>query len=159
MEVLSKADDEELRYYLLQLVQALRYESGDDSQLASFIVNRAVKSIHLAVPLHWYLYTEWEDPTFGPRAGYVHKIFQQKLPPGSPIVEAISKQMGMVAQLHCIIKELKVCDRQEVLAAWLVGGSTTASLAHRHQGVLLHEKQSVCKRWWDLAVHSVSSCT
>ncbi len=108
VDVLSKADDEELRYYLLQLVQALRYEASDDSQLASFIVNRAIRSIDLAVPLHWYLYTEWEDPTFGARAGYVHKIFQQKLQPASPIVEAISKQMGMVAQLHCIVKELKV---------------------------------------------------
>ena len=30
--------------YLLQLVQALRYESQDDSQLARFLVNRAMQT-------------------------------------------------------------------------------------------------------------------
>jgi hypothetical protein len=27
--------------------------------------------------LHWYLYTEWEDPGFGPRAERVHRAFQE----------------------------------------------------------------------------------
>ena len=42
VSVLSDAGDDELMGYLLQLVQALRYESEDDSQLARFLVDRAV---------------------------------------------------------------------------------------------------------------------
>lgn len=115
--------------------QALRYESSDDSQLASFIIDRAACSIDLAVPLHWYLYTEWEDPTFGPRAGAVHKRFQKQLPPGSPIVDAISKQMGMVAQLHCIVKELKASRgsatrKTERLQEMVGPGGPLAELMH-----------------------------
>ena len=53
MEVLKRADDEELRYYLLPLVQALRYEPSDDSRLARFLVSRATRDIALGVPLHW----------------------------------------------------------------------------------------------------------
>ena len=53
VEVLKRADDEELRYYLLPLVQALRYEPSDDSRLARFLVSRATADIALGVPLHW----------------------------------------------------------------------------------------------------------
>ena len=51
--VLQKADDEELLCYLLQLVQALRYEAADDSPLASFLVSRARTNTTLAIYLHW----------------------------------------------------------------------------------------------------------
>lgn len=124
VEVLQKTDDEELLYYLLQLVQvggvrclwqaglpslharkhclgkiklrprlsaatmhpsrrhcasthphttlqALRYESCDDSRLARFLVGRAHRSVTLACFLFWYLCTELDDPVFGPRASYV----------------------------------------------------------------------------------------
>ena len=38
---LSDAGDDELMGYLQQLVQALRYERQDDSQLAKFLVEHA----------------------------------------------------------------------------------------------------------------------
>lgn len=53
VEVLKRTDDDELRYYLLQLVQALRYEAVDNSKLATFIVQRASKNPTIAVLLHW----------------------------------------------------------------------------------------------------------
>lgn len=53
VEVLKRTDDEELRYYLLQLVQALRYEVVDNSKLATFIVERASKNPVIGVLLHW----------------------------------------------------------------------------------------------------------
>lgn len=51
--------------------QGLRYEAEDDSRLARFVVSRARGNATMGVWLHWYLYTEWEDPAFGPRAGCV----------------------------------------------------------------------------------------
>ena len=53
MEVLKRTEDEELLYYLLQLVQALRYEEADASPLAHFLVQRAVANPTLAFTLHW----------------------------------------------------------------------------------------------------------
>lgn len=67
---LRKADDEELLMYLLQLVQALKFEkdsvekdgeSTQDSSLASFLISRATKNFMLANYLHWYLMVECDD--------------------------------------------------------------------------------------------------
>jgi hypothetical protein len=55
VEVLKRTDDEELLYYLLQLVQALRYEASNESPLASFLVQRAHANPNLAIFLHWYV--------------------------------------------------------------------------------------------------------
>lgn len=40
MTVLEGAEDEELQCYLLQLVQALRFERSDKSRLSFFLVKR-----------------------------------------------------------------------------------------------------------------------
>jgi phosphatidylinositol 3-kinase len=40
VEVLQRAEDEELACYLLQLTAALRYEPSDNSRLARFLVER-----------------------------------------------------------------------------------------------------------------------
>ncbi|CBX97228.1 hypothetical protein IAQ61_007358 [Plenodomus lingam] len=64
VERLKKADDEELQLYLLQLVQALKYEApgeADDSSLARFLVTRAANSFKLGNFLHWYLMVEISD--------------------------------------------------------------------------------------------------
>ena len=66
VERLRKADDDELLMYLLQLVQALKFEKVDgkasqDSSLASFLINRATRSFSLANYLYWYLMVECDD--------------------------------------------------------------------------------------------------
>lgn len=42
VSVLERADDEELQCYLLQLVQALRFERSDKSRLSHFLVQRCM---------------------------------------------------------------------------------------------------------------------
>ncbi|KAJ5689498.1 Phosphatidylinositol 3-kinase [Penicillium macrosclerotiorum] len=67
---LRKADDEELLLYLLQLVQALKYEENSendvdeaahDSSLANFIITRATENFKFGNYLHWYLMVECDD--------------------------------------------------------------------------------------------------
>ncbi|KAJ5397581.1 Phosphatidylinositol 3-kinase [Penicillium cosmopolitanum] len=67
---LRKADDDELLLYLLQLVQALKYEenaennadeAAHDSSLASFLIARAANNFKLGNYLHWYLMVECDD--------------------------------------------------------------------------------------------------
>ena len=53
-----------------------------------------------------YLYTEWEDPGFGPRAATVHQQFTQTA--SEVLKEAISNQMQVIAQLKHINTDIKV---------------------------------------------------
>lgn len=48
VSVLERADDEELQCYLLQLVQALRFERSDKSRLSHFLVQRCMHSVTYA---------------------------------------------------------------------------------------------------------------
>ncbi|KAL4773581.1 phosphatidylinositol 3-kinase [Aspergillus nidulans var. acristatus] len=70
VERLRKADDDELLLYLLQLVQALKYEdkahedadiAAHDSSLANFLITRAASNFKLGSYLHWYLMVECDD--------------------------------------------------------------------------------------------------
>lgn len=70
VERLRKADDDELLLYLLQLVQALKYEDSPDediedtaydSSLANFLITRAANNFKLGSYLHWYLMVECDD--------------------------------------------------------------------------------------------------
>lgn len=71
IDTLASAPDAELRLYLLQLVQAIKYESTENataglaspgglsgssvSSLATFLIERASKNIELANYLYWYV--------------------------------------------------------------------------------------------------------
>ena len=67
---LRKSDDDELLLYLLQLVQALKFEkispettemTTQDSSLARFLISRATNNFMLGNYLHWYLMVECDD--------------------------------------------------------------------------------------------------
>ena len=67
---LRESDDEELLLYLLQLVQALKFEKISpetesdgtrDSSLARFLISRATNNLMLGNYLHWYLMVECDD--------------------------------------------------------------------------------------------------
>lgn len=67
---LRKAGDDELLLYLLQLVQALKFEKtpeetaedvAHDSSLANFLIARAANNFVLGNYLHWYLMVECDD--------------------------------------------------------------------------------------------------
>ena len=67
---LRESDDEELLLYLLQLVQALKFEKISpetdsditrDSSLARFLISRATMNLMLGNYLHWYLMVECDD--------------------------------------------------------------------------------------------------
>ncbi|KXX80894.1 Phosphatidylinositol 3-kinase catalytic subunit type 3 [Madurella mycetomatis] len=70
VERLRKADDNELLLYLLQLVQALKYEHispqsdhevTQDSSLARFLISRAANSFTLGNYFWWYVMVECDD--------------------------------------------------------------------------------------------------
>lgn len=104
IETLGKAEDGELRLYLLQLVQAIKYEAEEESDksgldgkgakankdhkkklktathsLASFLIDRASRNLELANYFYWYLRVELSDPTHGTHYTHVFEALKEKL--------------------------------------------------------------------------------
>ena len=79
---LRKADDEELLLYLLQLVQALKFEPQQakeddetDSSLAGFLIVRSAANLKLGNFLHWYLMVELADDAANQPSEQDKKLF------------------------------------------------------------------------------------
>jgi hypothetical protein len=92
IDTLATAPDSELRLYLLQLVQALKYENMESmdptplpiqvasvSSLATFLINRAAQNLELASFLYWYIKVELDHPTHGARYRDVFAALKARL--------------------------------------------------------------------------------
>jgi phosphatidylinositol 3-kinase len=93
IDTLASAPDEELNLYLLQLVQALKFENIQEtnvnhqvgsltnkkSSLATFLIKRASRNVQLANYLYWYLKFELQDPAHGARYREIFAALQQTL--------------------------------------------------------------------------------
>ncbi|KAF8150738.1 atypical/PIKK/PI3K protein kinase [Crassisporium funariophilum] len=125
---LSRADDDELLLYLLQLVQALKFESAasdqrssrstttaisyDDSGLSDFLIARGVMNPILGNRLYWYLMVEvaLEDRVMAKMYGRVVFKFMNKIlesENGSERRETMRRQGLMVDTLAKRARELR----------------------------------------------------
>ncbi|KAH0833172.1 kinase-like domain-containing protein [Lanmaoa asiatica] len=125
---LNRADDDELMLYLLQLVQALKFESAasdqrssrsttsaisyDDSGLSDFLISRGVKNHVLGNRLYWYLMVEvaLEDRTVAKMYGRVVFKFLSKIlesEGGSERRELMRRQGIMVETLAKRARDLR----------------------------------------------------
>ncbi|KAF8907363.1 atypical/PIKK/PI3K protein kinase [Gymnopilus junonius] len=125
---LSRADDEELLLYLLQLVQALKFESAaaeqrssrstttaisyDDSGLSDFLIARGVANPVLGNRLYWYLMVEvaLEDRVMAKMYGRVVYKFMNKIlesENGSDRRETMRRQGLMIDTLAKRARELR----------------------------------------------------
>ncbi|KAI9795851.1 MAG: Phosphatidylinositol (PI) 3-kinase [Piccolia ochrophora] len=122
---LRKADDEELLLYLLQLVQALKFEkispeatseATQDSSLARFLISRAIQNLMLGNYLHWYLMVECDDT--GSEQGNNHrKLFARveydfmtelmQTPEGPERRKILLRQGELVTVLSKISKDIR----------------------------------------------------
>lgn len=122
---LRESDDDELLLYLLQLVQALKFEkissetdagSTQDSSLVRFLISRATKSMMLGNYLHWYLMVECDDR--GPEQKEEHrKLFAKvefdfmaeliQTPEGPERRKTLLRQGELITVLSKISKEIR----------------------------------------------------
>lgn len=122
---LRESDDDELLLYLLQLVQALKFEkisselqsdSTQDSSLARFLISRATKNLMLGNFLHWYLMVECDDRS--PDQVKEHrKLFAKvefdfmtelmSLPEGTERRKTLLRQGELITILSKISKEIR----------------------------------------------------
>ncbi|KAI4988027.1 hypothetical protein ZWY2020_029657 [Hordeum vulgare] len=113
VSVLERADDEELQCYLLQLVQALRFERSDKSRLAHFLVNRALSNIEIASFLRWYVVVELHDHAYAKR-------YYNTMTYGFRLWQSLSRQTELTAQLCSIMKDVRNTPIRSPLAPTLL---------------------------------------
>lgn len=114
--VLERAEDVELQCYLLQLVQALRFERSDKSRLAYFLVHRAVNNIDLASFLRWYVTVELYDPAYAKRFYSIYELLEDTMKKtkldgkedgGEKMWQSLVRQNELTAQLCRVMRDIK----------------------------------------------------
>ncbi|KAG8525855.1 uncharacterized protein KY384_000615 [Bacidia gigantensis] len=122
---LREADDEELLLYLLQLVQALKFEkispepdesTTRDSSLARFLISRATNNLMLGNFLHWYLMVECDDRS-PDQSKEIRKLFAKvefdfmasltQTKPGPDRRKTLLRQGELITVLSKISKEIR----------------------------------------------------
>ncbi|KAJ1650432.1 Phosphatidylinositol (PI) 3-kinase [Dispira simplex] len=150
---LCRADDDELLLYLLQLVQALRFEgmvhssvvdtnlplppvsprtnqpgaAGTDeevepplSNLADFLIERALQNLILGNYFHWYLMVECEDKKVGKMYAKIAFQFMTamlSLPDGQARRDILRRQgelMATLSQLSLYLRQMKDARPQKI---------------------------------------------
>lgn len=122
---LRKADDNELLLYVLQLVQALKFEpvptdsselNMEASSLANFLISRAAENFTLATLFYWYLIVEYDDKS--PEQGQEVRTMYAKVlhdfmvelenrPGGADTRKALLREAELVTILSKISGEVK----------------------------------------------------
>lgn len=115
--VLERADDEELQCYLLQLVQALRFERSDKSRLCHFLVQRSLSNIELASFLRWYVAVELHDPAYAKRFYATYEVLEESIlklglgmneeGDGFKLWQSLVRQTELTAQLCSIMRDVR----------------------------------------------------
>ncbi|XP_022733422.1 phosphatidylinositol 3-kinase, root isoform isoform X2 [Durio zibethinus] len=117
VSVLERADDEELQCYLLQLVQALRFERTDKSRLSQFLVQRSLRNIELASFLRWFVAVELHDPAYAKRFYCTYEFLEENVmklaagvngeEDGFKKWQSLVRQTELTAQLCSIMRDVR----------------------------------------------------
>ncbi|EGR27588.1 phosphatidylinositol 3-kinase, putative [Ichthyophthirius multifiliis] len=118
-ENLEKCDDNIICSFLLQLVQALRYEPFDyqKSYLAQFLIEKAGKNTEISILLYWYIFVECDN------SGNINQIVSEwynqvlqclkefLLENNSQNFEVLQTQIAFREDLQKMVKSLKGKER------------------------------------------------
>ncbi|XP_057528744.1 phosphatidylinositol 3-kinase, root isoform isoform X2 [Amaranthus tricolor] len=117
VSVLERADDDELQCYLLQLVQALRFERSDRSCLSHFLVKRSLRNIELASFLRWYVAVELHDPAYAKRFYSTYEMLEENMlklsaadtggEDGFKLWQSLVRETELTAQLCSIMRDVR----------------------------------------------------
>ncbi|XP_041080817.1 phosphatidylinositol 4,5-bisphosphate 3-kinase catalytic subunit gamma isoform-like [Polyodon spathula] len=103
---LERLHNDELLRYLLQLVQALKVEPYHDSNLARFLIRRALQSKRIGHFFFWYLRSEiTASPYFCDRFAVILEAYL--LGCGQSMLEGFLKQVQVVESLHKVVTDIK----------------------------------------------------
>jgi phosphatidylinositol 3-kinase len=136
---LRTVSDDEINSIVLQLVQALRFETEDVSDLSKLLLERARGNKVISSSVFWHLCSELEDETFGSRAQVLQTELLSELDVVSNhdelMVESssIPLQLNLLARLRHLqdsVKAYRTADaKTERLRALLAPGGSCEDLA------------------------------
>ncbi|WFD35704.1 phosphatidylinositol 3-kinase [Malassezia cuniculi] len=106
---LAKADTSELALYLLQLVQALRFDESQEGEsaksgLKELLFERAVSDESVGTSLYWYVRTECNESPAGQVFQRIERaLWSHLVDAGSPLAVTLPRQIELVNTLssHC----------------------------------------------------------
>ena len=129
----TTVDDDVLDAFLLQLVQALRYQDQDQSELSAFLVNRACQNRLIASSLFWYLCAEIEDDSFGTRAQVLQKSLLVEMDAAN-FDASLPTQLSLLARLRHLFESAKSCRsadaKTDKIRSLLESGGSCEDLSH-----------------------------
>nr|XP_033781758.1 phosphatidylinositol 4,5-bisphosphate 3-kinase catalytic subunit gamma isoform-like [Geotrypetes seraphini]XP_033781759.1 phosphatidylinositol 4,5-bisphosphate 3-kinase catalytic subunit gamma isoform-like [Geotrypetes seraphini]XP_033781760.1 phosphatidylinositol 4,5-bisphosphate 3-kinase catalytic subunit gamma isoform-like [Geotrypetes seraphini] len=103
---LKELTNDELRRYLLQLVQALKFEAYHDSALARFLIHRALRSKQIGHFFFWYLRGEISgSPYYQDRFAVILEAYLRGCE--NSILQEFHKQVQVVEKLSRVATEIK----------------------------------------------------
>ncbi|XP_014350198.1 phosphatidylinositol 4,5-bisphosphate 3-kinase catalytic subunit gamma isoform [Latimeria chalumnae] len=103
---LEELQNDELMRYLLQLVQALKFEPYHDSALARFLIRRALRSKRIGHFFFWYLRSEITgSPYFCDHFAVILEAYLMGC--GKSMLEGFSTQVQLVECLHQVVTDIK----------------------------------------------------
>ena len=79
MERLKKESIEEVKYYILQLVQAIKYEERVNGSLVKMMIDFSLSDTEFATTFYWHLCVEMEDLKFKEKFNLVRVILFKAL--------------------------------------------------------------------------------
>ncbi|PIK40148.1 phosphatidylinositol 4,5-bisphosphate 3-kinase catalytic subunit beta isoform [Apostichopus japonicus] len=118
VDCLKELTDDLLSQYLLQLVQALKYESYLDCDLGLFLLRRALANQRIGHFLFWHLRAEMHQPATSTRFGLMLEAYCR----GSIAhIKALSKQVESLSKMRTVNELIKSSEarskeRSELLA-------------------------------------------
>ncbi|XWS63673.1 hypothetical protein CRYUN_Cryun06bG0121700 [Craigia yunnanensis] len=117
VSVLERAEDKELQCYLLQLVQALRFECTDKSRLSHILVQRSSRNIELGSFLRWFVAVELHDPAYAKRFYSTNEFLEENMmkltagvnaeEDGFKMWQSLVRQTELTAQLCSIMRDVR----------------------------------------------------
>lgn len=112
VDCLQDIEDDQLSLYLLQLVQALKYENYLWCPLALFLVERAQRNQHIGHQLFWLLKSELHDMSVSMRFGLLLEAYLRANPDHLSI---LYKEFEALNKLHAAsqhVKNEKILDKK-----------------------------------------------
>ncbi|CAC5389221.1 unnamed protein product [Mytilus coruscus] len=109
-EWLDELTDEELAQYLLQLVQALKYENYLNCDLVKFLLRKALQNRNIGHKLFWLLKSDMHDPSVTVQYGLIIEIYLKANPSHMSILDRqqiILQKLKSITEIHTKATNLK----------------------------------------------------
>ncbi|ESO88783.1 hypothetical protein LOTGIDRAFT_179045 [Lottia gigantea] len=100
----EKLCDDEMSQYLLQLVQAVKYEIYLNCPLVKFLLSRAVQNQHIGQQLFWHLKSEMHDPRVMVRFRLIIEVYLRSSKDHLLVLLKQSEALGKLKGVNEIVK-------------------------------------------------------